>query len=218
VRHTPSRNPPASSSRLRVTLSEIHTRHSRRQTPPCRESRVLTMPGRSEHSTNRRPRYVSYSNPVNAGRSPYHGKPSIETRTVPTTHDGGTRKPPATTQIPCSPHNEPTRPESGQHRRALQPDPQRRPPRQLTLASRDWDSTAGVAARGSGHLPKSPCQTARKSELGHAKCLQDDHIVCLRGSRDRRHIVQRYRTTSRGELGQGIPVGPRNLASSGSST
>lgn len=95
-------------------------------------------------------------------------------------------------------------------RAAQQPTHARRAPRTLRCP-REWlRPPAGQRARQaltrtphrrrchphvSGHLPKSPCETAAKSGLGHAKCLQNKCILLSQGPLGPRHKVQSWAQT-----------------------
>lgn len=174
------------------------------------------MSGRSEHSKNRRPGYVSCSNPVNAGRSLYNSEPSIE-------------KPQ---------RNSPTRPCNPEIRGAIEdlarelppgvPSNHRatarhHPPRGRRPGLRGVTSSLGVpdtrsstnwgpAGRVSGYVPKSPCATSLNPGLGRAKSLQT-RIICPRRTSLRRSTWPRLRTRARNfERGRGNSVAMRNLA------
>jgi hypothetical protein len=132
--------------------------------------------GRSRQSTNGKPGYVSYSNPVNAGRSLCNGEPSIERpqrnsptrRCNPEIRDAieDLARDPAT-EVPRSPRDR-SAPSSAWRRLAL---------RGVTSAlgvpgTRSSHQLGCLACRLSGHVPKSPCATSVNPGLGRAKSLQ----------------------------------------------
>ena len=158
------------------------------------------MSGRSRHSTNGRPGYVLCSNPVNAGRSLYNSKPSIEEpqRNSPTRRCNPeipgaiadlARE--SATEVPRSPPGCPgtiRRAGAAPHRVGATsalgvPD---------TRSSTNW----GPAGRVSGYVPKSPCATSVNPGLGRAKSLQT-RIVRRRRTSLRRSTWPRLRTRAR---------------------